>query len=246
MEINLIIILLLALSAIQSILGVGILVIGTPILLLLDYNLPKILELLLPVSIITSLLTFLIIINKKKIVYKKIDTKINFYFFSICLPAIFLGLFLLEIFSEKFNFKLIVSIIIFSSLIIKYYFQKRIELIPKFVKKILMFLIGIIHGFTNSGGTILSLFFSNTNKDTITVARLNITYFYLLLAFFQFIIFLFFFETEFSFDKLLKFFLIALFGSLLGSILVKFISEKLFKYTIEFLAIFSAIFLLFK
>ena len=246
MEINLIIVLLFFLSCLQSILGVGILVIGTPILLLFNYNLPEILELLLPISIITSFTTLLIIKSQNKGIFKSIDNKINFYFFLICLPAIFFGLLLLNLFNHMINFKVFVALIILLSLVVKYFFNKKLKKAHKNIKKILMFTIGMIHGLTNSGGTILSLFFSNTNKSTINLARLNITYFYLLLAFFQFIIFLFFFKTTINLEKFFLFLIVALTGSFLGNILIKFLEEKLFKYIIEFLAISSAIFLLFK
>ena len=246
MEINFILILLVFLACIQSILGIGILVLGTPILLLLNFNLPEILELLLPVSIVTSFTTLIFIKHYNKNVFSLVDKKINYYFFSICLPAIFFGLLLLNLYNEIIDFKVLVSIIILFSLLIKYLYKKKIQTVPKNIKKILMFTIGVIHGLTNSGGTILSLFFSNTNKNTLKLARINITYFYLLIAFFQFLIFSFLFNALPKLDQVIVFFIIGMIGSFLGNFIIKLISEELFKYIIELLAIFSALFLLFK
>lgn len=244
MESNLLILIFFLLSIVQSILGVGILVIGTPVLLLLEYKIPEILSLLLPISILTSLINFIILKGNKKNKEFDIDKKINYYFFVICLPAIFLGIYFLEIFNTIFNFKILVSIIILSSLIIKYFFSKKINLMSKFIKKIVMFVIGIIHGFTNSGGTILSLFFSNKNNSSMTEARLNITYFYLLLASFQYLIFIFFFKIFTSKIDLIYFFIISIIGSLLGNIFVNYINEKYFRHLIEFLAFVASIFLI--
>ena len=45
----------------QSIIGVGVLVLGTPFLLILNFNIIEIFFILLPISILTSLLNLLII-----------------------------------------------------------------------------------------------------------------------------------------------------------------------------------------
>ena len=47
-------ILIFLLVAIQSIMGVGVLVVGTPLLLLFNYNIIEAMAILLPISIITS------------------------------------------------------------------------------------------------------------------------------------------------------------------------------------------------
>ena len=59
-------IVLMLIISLQSIVGVGVLVLGTPILLLLNYNMIEILSVLLPVSIMTSLGNFLYFKIKKK------------------------------------------------------------------------------------------------------------------------------------------------------------------------------------
>ena len=67
-ELNLILSLLLfVLVFLQSMAGVGILVIGTPLLLILNYEIIDIMSILLPISIMTSFLNLIYFkINKKK------------------------------------------------------------------------------------------------------------------------------------------------------------------------------------
>ena len=52
-------IVLILIISLQSIVGVGVLVLGTPIMLLLNYSMVEVLSILLPISIVTSLGNFL-------------------------------------------------------------------------------------------------------------------------------------------------------------------------------------------
>ena len=96
----------------QSIIGVGVLVLGTPFLLILEYEIVDILFILLPISIVTSLLNLIIINFSNKTVNRSTYKEFK-KFFIICIPSIFVGLFLLKIFNNYLNFKLLVSLIIF-------------------------------------------------------------------------------------------------------------------------------------
>ena len=113
------VILIAILCTIQSILGIGILVLGTPILLILNYQIIEIMFLLLPVSILTSLTNLILrklLLNKDNFIQEK-DILISFLL--ICLPSIFFGLFFLKYLKDLIDFNLLVSIIIISSLVIK-------------------------------------------------------------------------------------------------------------------------------
>ena len=67
----------------QSLCGIGILVLGTPILLILKFNIIEIFTILLPISILTSLLNLVFFkINKKKLNIK-IDKNLKNLF---CIP----------------------------------------------------------------------------------------------------------------------------------------------------------------
>ena len=85
-DINFIFLVLFFLVFLQSVVGVGILIIGTPFLLVLNFNIIDILSILLPISILTSLLNLIYFkFNKKKLKMKiNSDTKRLFFF---CLPS---------------------------------------------------------------------------------------------------------------------------------------------------------------
>ena len=87
-------IIIIMLSIFQTIAGVGILVLGTPILLLMDLQMVEVMSLLLPLSMINSLVNLIYLRNYKKNI--KIDYKMKNYFFLICLPGIFFGLIFLK------------------------------------------------------------------------------------------------------------------------------------------------------
>ena len=101
---------------IQTIVGTGVLIVGTPALLLLNYEMIEIMRILLPISIITSLTNLLINRNicKNKEIFNNSELK---SFFFVCVPSIFLGLFLLREFGESFNFDILVALIILLTLI---------------------------------------------------------------------------------------------------------------------------------
>ena len=69
----------------QSIFGVGVLVLGTPFLLILDYNIVDIFFILLPISILTSLSNFLIMNFYNKLSQKSTMKQLK-KFFIICIP----------------------------------------------------------------------------------------------------------------------------------------------------------------
>ena len=78
----------------QTIVGVGVLVLGTPLLLLLNYNIIEIMNILLPISITTSLLNYIYLKSNKEKLKINLDKGIKKNFILIFLPGIFLGLFL--------------------------------------------------------------------------------------------------------------------------------------------------------
>ena len=82
LEISIIVFLII----VQSIFGVGLLLFGTPSFLLLGYDFPNTINILMPISILVSLLQF----TKSKIKDKKFIREYNYY----CLPFLVLFLFL--------------------------------------------------------------------------------------------------------------------------------------------------------
>ena len=118
LENYLVLIYLCLIVALQSSIGVGVLVLGTPFLLLLKYDILQVFFFLLPLSILTSLINLIIIRLSNK------NLNVSSYkgltkFFVVCIPSIIIGLFILKYFQELINFKLLVSIVtIFSVLLV--------------------------------------------------------------------------------------------------------------------------------
>jgi uncharacterized protein len=233
-EIELILSVLFILIIIQTIVGVGILVIGTPFLLILGFNIMEIFSILLPISILTSFINLLFFKLKKKELKMKINSETKYLFFFICLPSIFIGLYLLDIFYELINFKYLVSlIIILSVLFIK--IKKEKIIINNGIKTFYLILIGIVHGLTNSGGSLLSLFMSSHLKKNNS--RYGVTFFYFFLALFQFLIFNILFEFNLN---IINFYFIGIFlpiGVIIGNYFVKHINEDKFKNLINILCL---------
>ena len=82
------------------------------------------------------------------------------------------------------------------SLIIKWKFQPRIEVLSISIKKFIVAIIGVIHGLSNSGGTLLTIFFTILNKNKKNQSRYSITFYYLIFVFTQYMIFLVVFEKR--------------------------------------------------
>jgi hypothetical protein len=163
---------------------------GTPTFILLGYNFPETLALLLPISLLISTLQFFLS-NKK-------DKSFLLDFNLFCLPFLIISLCIILSIHELVDFKLYTSLIIifFSVMSLfknKLKFKNKISKIPR---KIILVLIGTIHGLTNLGGSLLAIFstiISNSNKD---LSRYFISYGYMIMSIIQITI-LYFFEKQY-------------------------------------------------
>lgn len=170
-------IIILILSIFQSIYGVGLLIIGTPLLLLLDYNFLLILQILLPCSILVSIFQ---ISNSKNIL---INEKKKIYY---ALPLVFMGILILYFFNPLINFKLIVGVAILLSLFIKFFLKNKLRFLIINNEKKALCIAGLFHGLTNTGGTLISLIFQETKKNKNKI-QINIAYTYFYFAIIQYI-----------------------------------------------------------
>lgn len=233
-EINYIYFIFFFLIILQSIVGVGILVIGTPSLLLLEYSIIEILSILLPISILTSLLNLLIFNFIKTENKLNIDTEYKKLFYYFCIPSIFIGLIFLKSFNNYINFDYLVSAIILISIFLTNN-KKYIYGVKKKSKIFILIITGIIHGLTNSGGSLMSLFFSSYQKKD--QSRYNITYFYFYLVIFQYCAFIIMFNKKIYNFELIFFIPILLTGVTIGNYLSKYINIEKFKLLITSLSI---------
>tara|TARA_B100001057_G_scaffold431021_2_gene458191 strand:+ start:10773 stop:11504 length:732 start_codon:yes stop_codon:yes gene_type:complete len=137
----------------QSIFGIGLLVFGTPTLMILGYQYSDILSVLLPISCSISLIQ---IITAQKHDVKKFT--IEFIKFSLPGIIIFLPIVILFISNFYLNFLIAVIMIILSFISI---FKFKMTQVKKVISnKIILFFIGSIHGVSNLGGGFISIFSS--------------------------------------------------------------------------------------
>ena len=182
---NLVEIILITLFCIfQSIFGVGLLLLGTPTFLLIGYDFFEVLNILLPYSIVISFLQ--IFLSKKQ--NFKFGKKILIH----SIPFLILGLIIVEYIQHKINFALIVSIflIVFSVLNIRNLKNKKIKI--KNINFSLRFL-GLFHGLTNLGGSLLTIISTNIYSDK-NIIRHNISSGYFIFALFQLLLINIFFK----------------------------------------------------
>ncbi len=163
-------------AVIQSIFGVGVLLFGTPILLLFGYQFIDALIVLLPISIAIN--SFQILKH-----YRHID--LGFYKNVLLYTIPFVVLFLFAVTSTKININFIIGL--FLVLVALKSFSPAIEnLLKSMVKyqKIYLAVMGIIHGLTNLGGSLLTAIVHGKNypKD---VTRVTVAVCYATFAVFQ-------------------------------------------------------------
>jgi len=171
----------IATAVIQSIFGVGVLLFGTPVLLLLGYDFINALSVLLPISIAINCLQ---IIKH----YQFIDGTFykNVLIYSVALVV----LFLFFVSTAKINIGLLVGgFLILVAL--KSFFPKVEQLLEKMFKYERSYLafMGLVHGLTNLGGSLLTAivhgkqYEKNTTRVTVAVCYATFAVFQLLTLF---------------------------------------------------------------
>ena len=172
------------LSIIQSMFGIGLLVFGTPALLLMGYDFITTLAILVPASMTISLLQ---IINIK---FKR--PPISFHLYLISIPSIALGLYLAEsVFIEPYT-KIFIGFMLLLSAAIKLKLLK-IQYFGFYINKytgIYHLIMGLVHGLTNLGGAFLAILAANNNSNKHTI-RYIIAHYYFVFTFIQLILILF-------------------------------------------------------
>lgn len=155
-----------ATSVVQSIFGVGVLLFGTPLLLLLGYSFVDALGVLLPVSIAISALQVLRH-------YEDVDTGFykNVLVYSIPLVMLFLVL----VTTIKINVSLVIGpLLIFVAL--KNFstaIDRALQTVVKY-ERIYLMAMGLVHGVSNLGGSMLTVIIYSKhypkNKTRVTAA----------------------------------------------------------------------------
>ena len=171
-----ILITILITAIVQSIFGTGVLLFGTPLLLILGYNFQYALIILLPTSILISFFQLKNNLNKIDIqFYKKL------FLFSI--PPIILFFYLTNLNSIRINIFVGIFLVVVAIKENILSINRMIKFLIKYESLYLM-IMGMIHGITNLGGALLSaiVFSKNLSKDS---KRTTIAICYLTFAVFQ-------------------------------------------------------------
>lgn len=197
----------------QSIFGIGLLLFGTPTFLLLNYNFLDTLNILLPISISISFLQ-LFLSKKKNPIFIK-----NFNLFT--LPFLGISLYFIINFLDSINLEIFIALIIifFSLLNIN---RKKFNILKKLStikQNFLLSLIGVIHGLTNLGGSLLTILSSVINKDDKFKTRYCIAYGYLIMGIIQLLVIFFFSNHHIKLSNL---------GYILLVFAIYFPSQKIF------------------
>ncbi len=224
MELFFEILIIAVLVAIQSVFGVGLLLFGTPSLLLFGYDFANTINILMPVSITISALQFF----KSKISDKKFLKEYNLF----CLPFLIIFLFIALKFKYFFDFTLLVAILlILSSILI---LNKRrfssFKVIFFKLKRLVLIGIGCVHGLTNMGGSFLAIYSTLVSRNVKEIARYYICYGYLIMGILQYILVLIISYNLLHFEKLYYVFLALIIYFPIQKIFKKINDKKFSKY----------------
>ena len=183
-------------SLIQSVFGVGLLVLGTPALLFLGYSFPAALFRLLPCSILISSLQL-------KDDADQAHDLLTVYLTALT-PAVALGATIIFCSDRHLNIRPFVGSMLLLSALLRSSEKLRERLARKLAPslKSSLAVIGFIHGMTNMGGGLLTALANALFTDKIAV-RANIALGYWIMAVIQFGFLLFFKGPQGSFSELL-------------------------------------------
>ncbi len=154
-------ILILILSVVQSLFGVGLLLFGTPIMLLMGHEYSEALMYLLPASAALSWS------QVKDLRHEKLNGGYRKLFFLICLPLLVIGMLVATKFDVKHEIKIFVTLMLVIAFIIRTNSGFR-EKLQSAMKKHLpgaVAAMGLIHGLSNMGGSILTPLVSSLYKE---------------------------------------------------------------------------------
>ncbi len=157
-------------SLVQSIFGVGILLFGTPTLLLMGYSYSEALCIVLPSSLSVSIAQ---VFSCNHLVQSKRDV------YLLMLPPVLLGLFFILKFEEPLGVTNIVGagLVVIGALRLS---MKAKSFLVRFIGDNYIpayFFTGLVHGLSNMGGGILSFLIPSIYKDKIAI-RANIAFAY--------------------------------------------------------------------
>ena len=205
-------------TVIQNIFGVGILVFGTPLLLSLNYDLMTTLGILLPSSLLVSLIQISTIKNAR-------FPSTNAFIQSVC--GVVLGAFLLFYFAVPLSVYVItaVAMLLAGGLRLNLVFRSRIYHFLSQPSLNFHFINGIFHGFSNLGGILLVLR-NNLGHDSKNQSLMNTASIYLIYVLSQISVLCLLGDFEIFKNGLMVLPVVGLFSFVLGDRPITFLSAK--------------------
>ena len=183
---------ILILSVVQSLFGIGILLFGTPILLMAGYEYQEALLYLLPAS---AALSWSQVLDMKD---EKLDGGYRKLFFLICVPALVIGMLLTQSLDLKFEIRVFVTVMLLVAFTLRVSTRLRgkLQIFMRSHLKFALGFMGIIHGLSNMGGSILSPLVSNLYDKKIKVLA-GISFDYAFMASIQLFVLIFLQDKKF-------------------------------------------------
>jgi uncharacterized protein len=166
------------LSVVQSFFGMGVLVFGTPTLLLMGYDFLTTLSFLLPASFSISLLQVLTAGSNK--------VPVSRFLYLLCLPGIGFGLWLTDSSSLATWINTIVGGTLLISALVRFW-PPSLRMLTAMLNKHLPayhLIMGVIHGLTNLGGAMLAILASGTRTEKAAI-RYTVAHYYLAFSIIQ-------------------------------------------------------------
>ncbi len=167
-----VVLIVLLFSVVQSILGVGLLVFGTPTLLLMGYSFSEALIALLPASLVISLLQIL----QAPAAIREYRYRLPLFTLPFVISAL-TAVFLLE---STIDLSLVTGVMLLLTALTR--LSKRLEeTLRKLVlvsEPIYLALTGLVHGLSNMGGAFLTIFINSKFSEKLQI-RSNVAYGYL-------------------------------------------------------------------
>lgn len=227
MEIAILVTTISCFALIQSVFGVGLLLFGTPTLILLGYKLDFILLTLLPSSMVISFLQ-IYPLNEQKFYT-------NRPLILYCFPFVLISLLLHFILPRSIDLSLFVAIMLIISGLMRssqFFASLLINSSRKF-NKVYLVIMGLIHGYTNMGGGLLTFYSATLNQDKEKVREV-IAFGYLFMGVIQYSVTIIVHGVEQIGLGLILSLISSLCYLLVGNHLFLKINQKLFHFIITF------------
>ncbi len=160
------------LSVVQSIFGMGVLVFGTPTLLLMGYDFITTLGYLLPASFAISVLQVLTAGSSR--------VPVSRYLYLLCLPGIGVGLWFAEFSPLASWTNILIGGTLLLSALVRIWPPSQTQFTIMLDKHLPVYhlLMGLVHGLTNLGGAMLAILASSTRTEK-TAIRYTVAHYYL-------------------------------------------------------------------